>query len=136
LVILHLIREINKKTAHLQLGEIVVYSDMKKIINDVHMEIEKESQCVREASATTIAIRKEIEKASISIRLEYSNTKIRQDRTFSQNPGPYLIKECDEKSKVLRKNLQEEKVESIKKIVKTTPIHNGRILDKSVNTFI
>ena len=40
------------------------------------------------------------------------------------------------KLKVLRKNLQDERAESIKQITETTPIYNGIILDKSVNTLI
>ena len=46
------------------------------------------------------------------------------------------MKECDEKSKVLRENLQDERVKSIKQIAEIIPIHNGIILDKSVNTLI
>ena len=80
--ILNLICKINKKTSHLELGAITVYSDIKKIVNEVQNEIVKESQCVREASATIMAIKKEIDKATIIVELKYSNNKIRQDREF------------------------------------------------------
>ena len=75
--ILNILREINKKTSHLELEDITVYSDMKKIINEVRYKIIKESQCVRETGATIIAIKKEIDNATITVELEYSNTKIR-----------------------------------------------------------
>ena len=69
--------EINKKTSHLESGAITVYSDIKKIVNEIQNEIVKESQCVREASATIMAIKKEIDKATITVELKYSNNKIR-----------------------------------------------------------
>ena len=50
---------------------------MKKIVNEVRYKIVKESQCVREASTTIIAIKKEIQNATITVELEYSNIKIR-----------------------------------------------------------
>ena len=101
------------KTSHLESGAITVYSDMKKIVNEVRYEIVKESQCVREASATIMAIKKEIDNTTITVELEYSNIKIRQDRPFQQNPGPYLINECDVKSKQMRKELQNQEIENI-----------------------
>ena len=55
---------------------------MKKIVKEVQNEIIKESQCVREASATVIAIKREIEKATITVELQYSNNKIRHGREF------------------------------------------------------
>ena len=103
--ILNLLRKINKKTSHLESGAITVFSDMKKIVNEVRYKVVKESQCVREASATIMAIKKEIDNATITVELEYSNKKIRQDRPFQQNPGFYLINECDVKSKQMRKEL-------------------------------
>ena len=80
--ILNLIKEINSKIHHVESGEIVVYSDMKIIINDVQRDRDKESQCIREGSATVLAIKQEIENSSVTISLEYSNTRVRVDRSF------------------------------------------------------
>jgi len=85
--ILNLMCEINKKTSHLESGAITVYFDMKKIVNEVQNEIVKESQYVREASTTIMAIKKEIDKVTITVKLKYSNNKISQGREFQQNPG-------------------------------------------------
>jgi hypothetical protein len=46
------------------------------------------------------------------------------------------MRECDESSKNLRKELQDERINNIKHIVETTLIYNGMLVDKSVNTLI
>ena len=83
-----------------------------------------------------MAIKKEIDNATITVELEYSNTKIRQDRPFQQNPGPYLINECDVKSKQMRKELQNQEIENIMQVAETTPIHDRYIVNKSIKMLI
>ena len=56
--VLNLIKEIRAKTDHMSSGSIVVYSDMKTIVNEVRKEFVKDSQYVREAGATITKIRK------------------------------------------------------------------------------
>ena len=41
--VLNLIKDINNKTKHIELGEIVVYIDIKKIVKEVTRKFEKES---------------------------------------------------------------------------------------------
>jgi len=43
------------------------------------------------------------------------------------------MKEYNKNSKILRKELQDERIENIKQIAETTLIHNGMLVDKSVN---
>ena len=56
----NLIKEINSKTRHITGGEIIVYSDNKRIINEVIAPVEKESVFTKEAGATIAAIKEEL----------------------------------------------------------------------------
>ena len=56
-------------------GEIVLFFDNKKVFKGCNKVVSKESQCVQEASATIKGIKKEIEQATITITIEYSNDK-------------------------------------------------------------
>ena len=49
-----------------------MYSDNKKVIKGVLNEIEKESKCTQEASATVEATKRETSKATIEIDIECS----------------------------------------------------------------
>jgi hypothetical protein len=134
--VLNLIKEIHTKTAHINTESIVVYSDMKTIITEVRKEIVKESQCVREAGATITEIRKEIEQAKISISLEYSSTKTRHGEDFKDNPGLYLMRECDKQSKMIRREIEDEEHEYITHVADIIPIHENVISDKSIRVLI
>ena len=134
--VLNLIKEIRAKTDHMSSGSIVVYSDMKTIVNEVRKEIVKDSQYVREAGATITEIRKQIESAKISISLEYSSQKIRNEEDFEKNPGPYLMRECDKQSKLMKREMNEDEAENIKYIADTTPIHENVISNKSISVLI
>ena len=103
--IYNLIRDITAKTKHLNSGEIVVYIDMKKVVKEVNIVIEKESQYVRKASASVLGIRKEIEESNVTIKLEYSSTNVRSNDQFTNRLGPFLMKECDKQSKLDQKQL-------------------------------
>ena len=91
----NLIKYINKLTKHKNTGEIVVYFDNKKVFNGCNSKIVKESQCVQEASTIIEGIKDEVQKATITISLEHCSEKPRPNRTFQQQPGPILVKECD-----------------------------------------
>ena len=134
--VLNLIAEIRRRTGHMSTGSIVVFSDMRMIVNEVNKERVKDSQCVREAGATINGIKQEIEKATITIRLEYSSTKTRNGDEFEDNPGPYLLRECDANSKRIRSELGEEEQESIIHVADTTPICEGVLSDKSISVLI
>ena len=97
--LLNLIKEINQNTKYITGGEIIIYSDNKKIINSVLLEEMKESQYTQEASATIFAIKREIAISIIEILIEYSNNKSREGQIFHQDPGPVLIKAYDKGSK-------------------------------------
>jgi len=74
--LLNLIREINTKTKHISIGEIVIYCDNRKIIKGVVSEVYKESFFTHEASATISSIREVIQTATIEISIEYSTIKV------------------------------------------------------------
>ena len=93
---LNLIRDTALKTTHMSGGEIVAHVDNKKALAGVLKGPTKEIHCAQEVGATIDCIMKEIQGATIDISLEYSNGKPRQDESFEQEPGPALIKECDE----------------------------------------
>ena len=107
----------------------------QKVIKWIFKEA-RESHCAQEAGATIEGIRKEVQGSAIDISLEYSNGKPRHDKSFEQEPGPVLIKECDEKSKKLRSELQEDSLENTPWIAENTPTHNGIIKDKAIKTLI
>ena len=134
--VLNLIKEIHTKTAHMNIRSIIVYSDMKTIITEVRKEIVKESQCVREAGATITEIRKEIEQAKISISLEYSSTKTRHSKNFEDNPGLYLMRECDKQSKMMRREMEDKEHEYIMHVADTTPIYENVISNKLISVLI
>ena len=71
-------------------------------------ETEKESAYTQEASATVEALKREMKKAIIDIEIEHSNDKPRKNKTFQQEPGLLLAKECDEKLKEVRGQSTEE----------------------------
>jgi len=132
----NLVKVINKKTKNIPQGEIVVYTDNKKIIKGVNTKIQKESQCVQEASATIEGIKEEISNSTITITVEYSKSKPTPNRSFQQEPGPILMEECDRQSKLRRSALGLEESSNIPWIAKSTPICNGVIQDKAISVLI
>ena len=134
--ICNLVKVINAHAKHMNTGEIVICSDSKKIINGCYMTDIRESQCAQEASAAIAGIKKELEKSHISITLEYSNDRPKPNKTLQQEPGPILVKACDEKSKHLRETLTEDERQDIPHIAPTAPIHEGEIKDKAVAVLI
>ena len=72
---------------------------------------------------------------TIEIEIEHSNDKPSKNKTFKQEPGTFLVKECDEKSKEVRGQLTDE-CEEILHIGSTTPVHNGVLKDKELGTLI
>ena len=86
--------------------------------------------------ATIAEIKEEIAKATIEISIEYSNNKPRAGRAFHQTPGPFLMKECDEKSRELQQQLGNEFSEHIPHLGPSTPVHKASVRDKAVTTLI
>ena len=86
-------------------GEIMLDSNSKMILNGCSETINKESQCVQEASATITGIKNKLTKSKITIALECSNNKSRLCRTSQQEPGLVLVKECDGKLRQFRLTL-------------------------------
>ena len=112
-----------------------MYFDNKKVIKSTLNETEKESKCMQETSAIVETMKRKIKKVTIDIEIEHSNDKPRKNKTFQQEPGPFLVKECDEKSKEVRGQLTDEDEETLH-IGGTTPVCNGVLKDKVVETLI
>ena len=134
--LLNLVKETNNKTKRLTGGKIKTHSDKKKVINGVLNEINKERKYTQAARATIETVNREKSKATIEIYVEHSTNKPGTGKTFQQELGLVLVKECDEKSKELRHKLSEEHEEKTPCIGSTTPIHNGVMKDKAVNILI
>ena len=132
----NLIKYINKLTKHKNTGKIMVYFENKKVFNGCNSKIMKESQYVQEASATIEGIKDEVQKAIITISLEYSSDKPRPNRTFQQQPDHILVKECDVRSKEIRVQLSEEDKDDIPHVAPTTLVHEGVIKDKAIAILI
>ena len=59
-----------------------MHSNNKTIIRDINKSAHKESDVTGKTGVTIAAIKDKIEKASITISIEYSNNKPRPDKTF------------------------------------------------------
>ena len=94
----------------MQQEEIIICADNKYIIKEHYNEVNKESDCTKEAGRIVKAIRREIKSIRHEVRLKYSNTKINLQNEFSQLPSPMLMKRCNEKSKEDQRKLQHEEV--------------------------
>jgi len=135
--LLDLIKQIVQKTKSIPSGEIVVYSDNKYIIKKINNPAHKESDVTGDAGATITAIKEEINKATISILIEYANNKPRPGKTFSQQPGAVLIKKCDEISKQKRLLLQNNIVtRPILHCGVETPYKEDAMMDKNINVLM
>lgn len=135
--LLELVKNVNKNTKHLNDGEITIYNDNKKLINEIHKEVMKESECTQEAGGVVEGIRREIKKANIVIKIEYANNKPHVNKTFEQQAGQVLMKKCDEEAKRKCAELfDEERRHSIKHVGIEVPIVKGRIVDKNINVLI
>jgi len=99
LSLLDLVAIIVKQTKYMQQGEIIVYNDNKKLIREIEKEITKESKCTQEAGAVVEAIKWQIKKSKVTIKIEYSNDKPYPNENFAQKPGPILMQRCDEEAK-------------------------------------
>jgi len=82
--VLDVIKYVVKRTRNITGGELVVYSDNKTIINNINKPAHKESNVTGEAGAIITAIKDKIEKAPITISIEYANNKPRPGKTFIQ----------------------------------------------------
>jgi len=132
--VLDLIKYIVKKARNIDSGEIVVYMDNKLVIKNILKDVHKETDVTCEAGATIAEIKEEIAKASIEITVEYSNNKPKPGKTFAQQPGPVLMKRCDEASKEKRMALEHNECQrQIKYFGIETPCKDGVILDKNIN---
>ena len=74
--------------------------------------------------------------ATTDIEIECSNDKPRKGKTFQQEPGPFLVKECDEIPKEISRHLSDDYEEKIPHVESTTPVHNGVLKDKAVGVLI
>ena len=80
--LLELITKITQATHNVNQGEICIYNNNKKLLREIDKRRKKESNCTQEAGAVVIAIRRELERASIDIKLEYVNNKPRANLPF------------------------------------------------------
>ena len=135
--ILELIKQLVKNTASVDSGELIMFADNKYAVKGYYDEKNKESDCTREAGGIIEAIRREVKKLKYEVALQYSNTKANPTREFETQPGPVLMKRCDEKSKENRKKLQLGELQrNAKNEGEAVPILNGNIRDKSASTLI
>ena len=135
--LLELITKIVKNTRELESGGIIIYNDNKRLINEINREIAKESDCTQEAGAVAAGIRREINNTKINIKIEYASDKPRVNIPFEQQPGTYLMKECDEKAKKACIDLIDgEEMCEIKNVGIASPVIENEIVDKNINVLI
>ena len=75
-------------------------------------------------------------KDTIDIEIECSNDKPRKNKIFQQEPGPFLVKECDEKLKEIRGQLTDDREGKILHVGSTILVHNEVLKDKAVDVLI
>jgi len=136
--LLDLIKHVVKATKDVPQGEICIYNDNKKLLKEIQKEVHKERDCTQEAGAVVAAIKREIDKTRVTIRLEYANNKPRNNATFEQQSGQFLMKRCDSEAK--RKCvalIDQEDVCTIKyKGIAAPILENDCIIDKNINVLI
>jgi len=134
--LLDLVVTIVKQTKYMQQGEIIVYNNNKKI-HEIEKEITKESECTQEAGAVVEAIKRQIKKSKVMIKIEYSNDKPYPNENFAQKPGPILMRRCDEEAKRKCLELTEHRYESsVEHVGIVTPKIGNKFIDKNINVLI
>jgi len=87
--------------------------------------------------AVVEGIRREIKKSKISIKLMYSSNKFRSNLVFSQQPGPMLMKRCNEEAKRQYKELiNGNQCYNITQVGIAAPIIKNKIIDKNINILV
>ena len=96
---------------------IYVYNDCRKLINRIERENSIVSNTIQDARAIVSEIIDTINNIKINIIIEYTKDKLAWDKIFINNPGSFLVQECDKQSKEIiiykEMDLIEAKIEHI-----------------------
>ena len=107
------------------------------MINKIYKPIKKESNVTGEAGATIAAICKKIKKSKIDITVNYSNAKLRVDKSFLQQPRQILMKRCGTESKTKRRLIEQNRIRNPIKHHRIKSSYRKRVLmDKNINVLI
>ena len=121
-----------KHTKSVNHGEITMHTDNEYITKEYCNNIHEESNCAKEARGIVDAIRNKLKGIGHKASFECSNTKVYPQKEFSKQPGPVLMKCCNEKSKEDQKQLKlgelNQKIEHNSEIV---PLVKGKTRDKT-----
>ena len=102
--ILNLIYTIKQYQAELNSGGLVIFTNSKKIRNYILNKQHKASKFVRDADATLAVIKHKIEHSLIRIHIEYNKGKPSRRENFYNNLGVFLMREYNQRSKIIREN--------------------------------
>ena len=75
------------KTIDIEQGEIIIYSDNKRVVKECCKEVGKASNCTKEAGGTLEHAKREVESMKFDVTLEYSNGKHNPPKEFYQQLG-------------------------------------------------
>ena len=80
---LDLIKYIVIRTKHIESREMIMHIGNKTVSREINKKVRKESNIIGKAGATVTEIKEEIENATISIKVQYSNNKPRPEKKIS-----------------------------------------------------
>ena len=107
------------------------------MLNNIENDLKKESQSTVEAGAASEGIRWVVKKIIMSIKFEHAKPNPKLNKTFRQETGRSLMKECDEKSKAKIKTFKRINVrDNVEPIGPYTPVLNQCEKDKNIQTLI
>ena len=90
--ILNLIRNVKRRAANVEGGELVTHSDNKFLIRKYHKEVKKPSNYAKEAGKVIEALRIEVKDIGFEVSIEYANNKSCPNKEFYQQLGHILMK--------------------------------------------
>ena len=101
-----LLEMIYKVSVGLRRGKVVVYMDRKSLIKDMISEVKKASEFAKDYGAIRCRFEEIKNKLDITIIVKYSSKETKCSEEFKDNRGGFLMLECDEQLKLIRKRME------------------------------
>ena len=108
-----LLEMIYKVSVGLRRGKVIIYMDRKRLIKDMISDVKKASEFTKDCGAIRCRFEEIKNKSDISIIVKYSSKKTKGSEEFKDNRGGFLMLECDEQSKLIRKRMETTNEENV-----------------------
>ena len=87
--------------------------DRKRLIKDMISDVKKASEFTKDCGAIRCRFEEIKNKSDNSIIVKYSSKKMKGSEEFKDNRGEFLMLECDEQSKLIRKRMEKTNEENV-----------------------